>query len=131
MKAFISAMGGRVRFEAEADKVKELWKKLALVQSIFDAASACGVCGKQEIRYNHRVARGFDYFELVCCDPECNARLSFGQHKEGGTLFPKRKDENGNHLDYDGWARYNPHQESTAQPTGGHAPVDYSSDVPF
>lgn len=132
MKAAISAMGGRVRFEAEASTPKEMWKKLALVQSIFDADAACGVCGNKEIRFSHRSPKGFEYFELECGDPKCGARLGFGQHKVGGTLFAKRKDESGNWLDYDGWAKYNP--ESHAQPEADHGKAGAGmtdDDVPF
>ncbi len=131
MKAFVTAMGGRVRFEAEADSPKALWKKLSLVQGIFDAASACGVCGKTDIRYNHRVAKGFDFYELVCSDPQCNARLSFGQNKEGGGLFAKRKDESGNHLDYDGWSIYRPEHSSEPVPAPRPAAHVENDDVPF
>lgn len=123
-------MGGRVRFEAEADSPKALWKKLSLVQGIFDVAGACGICGKGDIRYNHRVAKGFDFYELVCSEPQCGGRLSMGQNKEGGGLFAKRKDENGNWMDYDGWHKYTGHQETTAQPAGTAAPIN-DDDIPF
>lgn len=132
MKAAISAMGGRVRFEAEASTPTEMWKKLSLVQQIFDADSACGVCGNKEIKFNHRVAKEFDFYELICGDPKCNARLSFGQHKKGGTLFAKRKDADGGWLDYDGWHRWKPdtHAESTdGAPAASR--VDDDDSVPF
>ena len=45
-----------------------------------------------------------DYYEMRCLS--CGAALSYGQHKKGGTLFPKRKDENGNWLDNGGWQKW-------------------------
>ena len=52
-----------------------------------------------------RTVEGNDYFELKCTD--CGAVLSFGQHKKGGTLFPKRKDESG-WLKNKGWHKWQP-----------------------
>ena len=37
---------------------------------------------------------------------DCGATLAFGQHKKGGTLLPKRKDENGNWLENGGWHKW-------------------------
>ena len=39
---------------------------------------------------------------------DCGAVLGFGQHKKGGTLFPKRKDADGNWLENRGWYKYKP-----------------------
>jgi hypothetical protein len=42
---------------------------------------------------------------------KCGARLSFGVHKKGGGLFPKRKDNEGNWLSDNGWVKWNPKTE--------------------
>jgi hypothetical protein len=47
---------------------------------------------------------GNDYFEIRCAD--CGAILAFGQHKKGVTLFPKRKDDDGNYLPNRGWHKW-------------------------
>jgi hypothetical protein len=47
-----------------------------------------------------------DYFELQCANLDCGARLCFGQHQVGNTLFAKRKDGEGNPLPNRGWNVY-------------------------
>ena len=51
-----------------------------------------------------RSVEGNDYYELRCGN--CGGILSFGQHKKGGTLFPKRKDDNNNYLPNKGWHKW-------------------------
>ena len=41
------------------------------------------------------------------------AALSFGQHKKGDTLFPKRKDEKGNWLENGGWHKWQKDQSGS------------------
>ena len=36
----------------------------------------------------------------------CREIISYGQHKKGDTLFPKRKDEAGNWLENNGWYKW-------------------------
>jgi hypothetical protein len=50
------------------------------------------------------------YYELWCQNPDCRAKLGFGQHKTGDTLFPKRKDKEGNWLSDNGWVVYVPNK---------------------
>jgi len=80
----------RLQFELEGAGQKEVFKELAIIQEIF-SEDKCGSCGKTSIKYVCRNVEGNDYYELRCND--CGSVLSFGQHKKGGTLFPKRKDE--------------------------------------
>jgi hypothetical protein len=93
----------RLQFELEASGQKEIFKELALIQEIFSEAK-CGVCAKTNIKFIVRSIDGNDYYELRCSD--CSAILSFGQHKKGGTLFPKRKDDNNNYLPHNGWHKW-------------------------
>jgi hypothetical protein len=37
---------------------------------------------------------------------DCGAVLSYGQHKKGDTLFPKRKGEDGSWLENNGWYKW-------------------------
>ena len=93
-----------VTLEAEGDGQKEIFKELAMLQEIF-AEKECGLCKSPNIRYVCRTVEGNDYYEVKCSD--CYANLSFGQHKKGGTLFPKRKDENNEWLPNNGWYKWN------------------------
>ncbi len=58
--------------------------------------------------------RTFDFHEMRCLNPECRARLSFGVHLEGETLFPHRRLDAagrpdraaGEYGEHRGWTRY-------------------------
>lgn len=94
----------RLEFELEAKGQKELFKELALVEEIF-GENCCGVCHKSNIKFVVRSIEDNDYYELRCAD--CGAILQFGQHKKGGTLFPKRKDDEGKYMPNKGWYKWN------------------------
>jgi len=99
----------KIEFELEGSGQKEVFKELATVQEIF-SEEHCGVCKKDNIKYVVRNVDDNDYYELRCLS--CGAALSFGQHKKGGTLFPKRKDENNNWLENGGWYKWQKDQGS-------------------
>ena len=96
-------INNKLAFELEGAGQKEIFKELALIQEIF-GEEKCGLCGKDNIRFVVRNVDGNDYYELRCND--CGAILGFGQHKKGGTLFPKRKDDEGNYLANKGWHKW-------------------------
>jgi len=93
----------KLQFELEGNGQKEIFKELALIQEIF-SENKCGICSSTNIKFIVRSVEGNDYYELRCSD--CGAILAFGQHKKGGTLFPKRKDDNGNYLPHNGWHKW-------------------------
>lgn len=96
-------IGDRLNFELEASGQKEVFKELASIQEIF-GEDMCGLCGKRNLKFVVRSVEGNDYYELRCND--CGAILSYGQHKKGGTLFPKRKDDNNEYLPHKGWHKW-------------------------
>lgn len=100
----------KLEFELEGSGQKEIFKELATVQEIF-SEEKCGLCQKDHIKFVVRNVEGNDYYEMRCLS--CGAALAFGQHKKGGTLFPKRKDENNNWLDNNGWHKWQKNQESS------------------
>ena len=102
MKVFYKA-NDKLTFEIEGPGQKEIFKDLALVQEIF-SEEKCGLCSNPNIKFIVRNVDGNDFYELRC--PECGAILAFGQHKKGGTLFPKRKDDEGNYLPNKGWHKW-------------------------
>lgn len=102
MKALYN-VNGKLQFEVEGSGQKELFKELATIQEIF-GEEKCGSCNKNNIRFVVRNVESNDYYELRCSD--CGAVLAFGQHKKGGTLFPKRKDDDGNYLPNKGWHKW-------------------------
>ena len=98
----------KLQSELEASGQKEIFKELALIQEIFSEPK-CGMCGSTNLKFVVRNVDGNDYYELRCAD--CGAILAFGQHKKGGTLFPKRKDDNGNYLPNNGWHKWTKDKE--------------------
>ena len=93
----------KLEFELEGSGQKEIFKELAVVQEIF-YEEHCDVCKKDNLKFVVRNVDGNDYYEIRCLS--CGSVLSFGQHKKGGTLFPKRKDENNNWLENNGWYKW-------------------------
>ena len=95
----------KLSFELEADGQKEVFKELATIQEIF-SESECGSCHKDNIKFVVRNVENNDYYELRCMEFGCGSTLGFGQHKKGGTLFPKRKDDAGHYLPNKGWYKW-------------------------
>lgn len=99
---------GNLVFELDATDEKQLFTKLGHLQEIFD--QTCGKCGSQDIQWVTRVVesgkKSYTYFEARC--KSCRAKLSFGVRQEGGELFPKRKDDEGNYLPDSGWLKWSP-----------------------
>lgn len=93
----------KLQFEVEGSGQKEIFKELATIQEIF-GESSCGLCNKSNLKFIVRNVEGNDYYEMRCSD--CGGTLAFGQHKKGGTLFPKRKDDDNNWLANRGWYKW-------------------------
>jgi hypothetical protein len=70
---------------------KDLFNQLATITEVFGERS-CGLCEGEDIIFAKRNVDGNDFFEMVCRNPQCGARLSFGQSKQHpGEMFPIRK----------------------------------------
>lgn len=72
--------------KVDAKDMEDIFKQVGRLQEVFEACE-CGKCQSTEIKMVHRVADGYDFYELVCT--KCNAKLSLGNSKEQG-LFPRR-----------------------------------------
>lgn len=118
MKAKYSVLGGKVQFEIEGSNEKDIFRQFAKISEVFDE-KRCGQCGKTDlafvVRNVEKDKKNYEYFEMKCTS--CGARLAYGQHMEGGSLFPKRKLESG---DFDkksfGWGKYQ--KEHDTEPRG-------------
>ena len=108
MKVSYTTRNKRLTAEFEADTQRDIVTDIAKFQEIFEE-SVCGKCGSENVRWQVRNVDDNLYFELRCMD--CGARLSFGSHKKGGGLFPRRKDAEGNWLPDNGWVKWNPKTE--------------------
>jgi hypothetical protein len=74
---------------ASADNQKDIFEKVAQYQEVF-GTTKCPACGGTDLRYVVREHDGNKYYELRCNNPDCRAKLAFGAHKAGNTLFPKK-----------------------------------------
>ncbi len=105
MKINYTTNNKRLNVEIATDSVKDTFKKLAEFQEVFDE-SCCGLCQNQDLQFVVRTVDGNDYYELKC--KKCFAKLAYGQHKAGGSLFPKRKLSDGTYdKESKGWHRWN------------------------
>ena len=112
MKIKYTTRNNRLTAEITSDSVKETFKKLSEFQEIFDEP-CCGLCQNENLKFNVRTVEANDYYELKCS--KCFAKLAFGQHKSGGSLFPKRKLADGSYdTQHQGWHKWN---GSTSKPT--------------
>jgi hypothetical protein len=100
MEAQYKCRNGRLLIKVEAGDQKGLFKQIAGVEDVFDAATTCGLCGSNDLSFRTRTVDGNDYYDLAC--RKCHATMRYGQHKTGGTLFPKSE-----------WKIYKPEPEDS------------------
>ena len=116
---------GKFTVEAEGGTT-EIFEQLATFDSVF------GNCknkanDSENIGFRHREVDGNHYYELY--DKDSFHVLKFGKTKKDGSLFPRRKDADGQWLDNGGWVKFNtdaPNVKSNATP-----PKKESADIPF
>jgi DNA-directed RNA polymerase subunit RPC12/RpoP len=107
MKVTYQTRDGRLNVELEGESQKDIFQSISRFQEVFEE-SVCGKCSSDNIRYVVRNVDDNCYHELRCND--CQSKLAFGAHKQGGGLFPKRKDGD-TWLDNRGWVKWNPKTE--------------------
>lgn len=95
--------GQSVDIEVEGKDVKDAFAQVAGAVEVF-SHTTCGACGAPGAVPVVRENGGNQYYEMRCRG--CGACLSFGQRRDGGALFPKRKDKDGNWLDGSGWVKF-------------------------
>lgn len=94
-----------VNFNVDLSAVKghkDLFATLASFGEVF-GEEACGKCNSKDVSFVVRTIDDNVYHEKRCNG--CYAKLSFGSHKKGDTLFPKRK-EGDTWLPNGGWMKY-------------------------
>ncbi len=96
--------------EFEADGQKGLFEVMHQLQEIF-SETQCGkpLCQSNKLQFVVREVDDNKFYELRC--KKCGASLAFGCHKKHGTIFPQRKDKDGNRLPDGGWTKWNPATE--------------------
>ena len=115
---------GKFTVEAEGGTT-EIFEQLATFDSVF------GNCknkanDSENIGFRHREVDGNHYYELY--DKDSFHVLKFGKTKKDGSLFPRRKDTDGNWLDNSGWTLYDPNAPKVKSATNG---TTDSAEIPF
>ena len=77
---------GPVTLEVDVESPKGAIAELSAYSEVF-VGHTCGLCGADNVRWEHREHGGHDYYSVNCVP--CGATRSFGQHKNGRTLFAK------------------------------------------
>jgi hypothetical protein len=126
MKAHHRLPNGRTTFEVEGRSSKEIYEGLAEIIEIFEADSTCGCCKSSNLIPRVRTTGQYKFYELYC--QGCSAALDFGQRKEDGRLFPKRRNPDGSELENRGWKTWRSRQDSEAKRKGNGPSAD---DVAF
>lgn len=94
---------GNVGVEVEAKDTKDAFSQLAGAVEIF-GNQHCGACNSDAVVPAVRQRDGNTYYEMRCT--QCGAALAFGQKRDGGALFPRRRDKNDEYLPNYGWVKF-------------------------
>ena len=116
---------GKYNVEVEGG-IKEIFEQLATFDSVFGNAKN-KANGSENIGFRCREVDGNKYYEMY--DRDTFHTLKFGQTKKDGSLFPRRKDADGNWLDDGGWTLYKPDAPNVKQTKQEPAKAD--QDIPF
>jgi hypothetical protein len=104
---------GNVQVEVEGKDVKDAFAQLATAVEVF-GQQHCGACSSEAVVPVVRTKDGNTYYEMRC--KECGATLAFGQKREGGALFPRRRDKDNEYLPNYGWVKYSRQQSDDGTP---------------
>lgn len=103
MKLTFRSADGSLTVEAEPKTIKDSFEAIGQINEYL-IAEPCGCCKSLNTYPQAKHAKEYIFYEWKCRG--CGAAFSFGQNKEGGRLFPKRTDANGNDLPNKGWSVY-------------------------
>jgi hypothetical protein len=105
--------GETIEIEVEGKDSKDCFAQLAGAVEVF-GNTKCGACDSPRTLPVVRENQGNTYYEVKCQD--CGSSLGFGQKKQDGSLFPKKKDKDGNWLDNTGWVKWHPKEDAVEDP---------------
>lgn len=106
-----------ITVELEGKSQTDIWDQLAEFQETFgDTTCIAKIKGEivksDKVKFVKRTVDDNDYYELFCVetDPAKSVlfgyKKAFGQHKKGGTLFPKRDIPEGCIPGLNGWHKW-------------------------
>jgi len=103
MKVTYDSATGGFAVQMEGSQ-KDIFRDMATFQEIF-THNRCKCCDSPA-KFVVREVDGNDFYEMHCTNLQCRARLAFGQHKKGDTLFPRLRDDDGKYLKFGGWTKW-------------------------
>lgn len=115
MELSYTTADGRLTVKLEGKTQSEIFEQLAQFQEVFENTECViktdkGEKSSNKVRFVVREDKEENkYYEIHCVDSDPQLRgkkLAFGQHKKGGSLFPRRKDGE-NWLPNNGWVKFN------------------------
>jgi len=114
MKVTYTSGNGRLTLHAEGD-IKQVFEQISEFDEVFANHTTCKATGSADVSFRVRTVEGNKYYEVVA--NETGHKLAFGQTKEGGKLFPRRKDKEGNWLSDSGWVKWDPNTKTASTAT--------------
>ena len=94
-----------IEVEVEGKDTKDCFTQLAGAVEVFGNTRCCACDSARTVPVT-RENQGNTFYEIKCLD--CGASLGFGQKRQDGSLFPKKKDKEGGWLDNSGWLKWQP-----------------------
>lgn len=99
----------KVEVEVDGDCTRDCFDKIATAVEIF-SNSKCGACDSDNVVPVVRENGGNHFREMKCID--CGCSLGFGQRRQDGEMYPRRKDREGAWLENRGWTKWQPRERS-------------------
>jgi hypothetical protein len=112
---------GSVTLEVEGD-AKEIFTALASAAEVF-GHNICKACGCPDVKPVVREVDGNSYYEMRCTN--CPCRLSFGQTKVGGKLYPRRKSRDGDWIPNGGWQDWREAKSQSQSESRSDEPIPF------
>ena len=142
MRVVYKTKDERMQITFDGKGIEDVVTCLAQIQDILENTT-CGACGSTHVALERRVSQGYTFYAAKCLEPDCGAKLEFGQRKDesGGGLYTKRWDTDAKQaIEHDGWTWYKKGESSgqqqqaapvqTTVPVSDASPVD-ESEIPF
>lgn len=76
----------RATIQVEANTPMEMIEQIGHYVMVL-SMTECGDCHSKDVHPEHANRKGYDFYSVRC--HACGYEFSFGQHREGDTLFPK------------------------------------------
>jgi len=113
MKVTYITRNKRMKVEFDVNTQIQLWAELARFQEVFEDTT-CKKDGQESddvrfvVRNVTKDGKNYKYYELRCMEqgPLRGVRKAFSCHEEGGGLYFKNKNSEGEYLPDNGWLRW-------------------------